>query len=406
MTKGIIVFLITYILVAGRRLRWLPLDRPSAVLVGSVLCLILKVLTPEEAANAIDLNTIILLFGVMGLGSFLAVEGFFDRAGLWLANHAKNPNRLLGGLVWGAGILSAFITNDAVCVLGAPIVIGWIKRYKLPPLPFLLALCTAANTGSVATLVGNPQNMLVGILGKLSYRIYFIHMLPVAIIGLMINHLILILMFRKQLSKHKITEEKQDEKIFNKRTNFTLIMIGLTFIFFLLGTPLSWTAVSGFTILLLILREEPKKIWEDIDWSILLYFAGLFIVVEGLVKCGAPAYIFKHWILWDGNNGFLSYLHVSFYFLLGSNIVSNVPFILVIREQMAVFPDSVLAWEMLAMASTFAGNLTLLGSVANIIVSEKGQEVGGMGFWEYLRVGFPLTIMTTLIGTIWLVAIR
>ncbi len=409
MLKGFAVFLIAYFLIAGRRLSWLPIDRPAAAMIGAILCVIFGVLSPDDAAKAVDLNTLILLFGVMGIGSFLAIEGFFNQAGTWLAVKAKTPKRLLGGLVWGAGIFSALITNDAVCVLCAPIVIQWIKKYKLPPLPFLLALCTAANTGSVATLVGNPQNMLVGILGNLSYRNYFIHMLPVSVCCLAINHLILYLVFKKDLEKADLNENKDflsESKVFSKRTNISLITIILTFIVFLTGAPLSWTAVGGFTFLVIVLREEPHKLWNNIDWSILLFFAALFIVVEGLIKSGAPDWAFNHWKIWNGESGIYEYIRTSIYFLIGSNIVSNVPFILVVNNQMSLFPDQELAWEMLAMASTFAGNLTLIGSVANIIVAEKGREIGGIGFWEYLKVGFPLAIITTLLGTVWLLIIK
>lgn len=406
MKAGVTIFFITYCLIAGRRLKWLPLDRPSAVIIGAILCVLFGVLTPEQASKAIDLNTLILLFGVMGIGAFLSIEGFFDRSALWLAKKAKTPTRLLGGLIWGAGILSAFVTNDAVCVLATPLVVGWIKRYKLPPLPFLLALCTAANTGSVATLVGNPQNMLCGILGKLSYRVYFYHMFPVAVIGLIVNHLIIFFMFRKALSACRLDEAEDGEEIFSLKTRFTMFIILGTVVFFLLGASLSWTAVSGFALLLIILREEPRKIWADIDWSILLFFSGLFIVVEGLVMSGAPKMAFEYLPVWDGNNTLWSYIRTAIYFLVGSNIVSNVPFILVVKDQLASFPNPQLAWEILAMASTFAGNLTLLGSVANIIVSEKGRETGGIGFWEYLHVGFPLALITTLIGALWLVFIR
>src|SRR5262249_48931931 len=145
-------------------------------------------------------STLVLLLAVMGMGTFLSADGFFERAAPHLAALARTRAGLLAAIVWGAGALSALITNDAVCVLGAPVVVTWIRRGNLPRLPFLLAVATAANTGSVATLVGNPQNMLCGSMGSLVFGRFLVHMLPVAIMGLAINHAILWLLFRRDLA--------------------------------------------------------------------------------------------------------------------------------------------------------------------------------------------------------------
>ena len=142
--------------------------------------------------------------------------------------------------------------------------------------------------------------------------------------------------------------------------------------------------------------------WGRIDWSILLFFGGLFVVVEGLVVSGAAGFALGHFPVWSGGGGIASYLRTTGIFLIGSNLVSNVPFILVVKTEKARMPNPRLGWELLAMASTFAGNLTLLGSVANIIVAERGREVGGLAFVPYLRVGVPLALATTAIGAAWL----
>ncbi|MBL8114494.1 MAG: anion transporter, partial [Acidobacteria bacterium] len=181
MTASLVVFGLTYFLIAAPRLRLLPLDRPAGALLGACLTVSFGILTPGKALAAVNAETLLLLFGLMGVGAFLADSGLLDRASEALLARAGTPARLLGLLVWGAGGLSALVTNDAVCVLGAPLVVAWIERSKLPRLPFLLGLATAANTGSVATLVGNPQNMLCATLGGLSYRDYAFHMLPVAL---------------------------------------------------------------------------------------------------------------------------------------------------------------------------------------------------------------------------------
>jgi Na+/H+ antiporter NhaD/arsenite permease-like protein len=404
--KGLLVFAVTYVLIAGRRLRWLPLDRPAGALAGAVMAVMVGVLTPAEALASINGQTLVLLFGLMGVGTFLTEGALVDRASAALLARVRTPARLLGALVWGAGALAAFVTNDAVCVLGAPVVVSWIRRHRLPPLPFLLALATAANTGSVATLVGNPQNMLCGTLGGLGYRSYLLHVAPVALLGLALNHALLARLFRAPLAAASLElQPGEREPVLDRRAWFTLTVVVLTVAAYLAGTDLAWTAVAGFTALLIVHRADASTIWARIDWSVLLFFAGLFVAVQALVKSGGAAFALQHVPIWSGS-GVVAWVRAAGLFLVGSNVVSNVPFILVIEREMAHLPDPQLGWELLAMASTFAGNLTLLGSVANIIVAERGREVGGLPFLAYLRVGLPLAILTSGLGTLWLLGVH
>lgn len=406
MTAALVVFAFTYVLIAAPRLRILPLDRPAGALLGACLVVSFGILTPAKALAAVNAETLLLLFGLMGVGAFLADSGLLDRVSEALLARAKTPARLLGFLVWGAGGLSALVTNDAVCVLGAPIVVAWIERSKLPRLPFLLGLATAANTGSVATLVGNPQNMLCATLGGLSYREYAFHMLPVALMGLALNHALLHLAFRKELHAAALEASPRDEAgtplLGGEAVLTGLVLCAMVYAFFH-GGDLAWTAAAGFTALLVVHRAESRGLWSLIDWPVLLFFAGLFVVVEGLVASGAATWALSHVPVFGAIHGTAAdYVRLAAVFLVGSNVVSNVPFILVIRPEMAHLPNQTLAWELLAMASTFAGNLTLLGSVANIIVAERSEKIGGLRFFEYLRTGLPLALATTALGTLWL----
>jgi Na+/H+ antiporter NhaD/arsenite permease-like protein len=403
--KGVLVFGVTYVLVAGRRLRWLPIDRPAGALVGAVLAVGLGAVTATEAGAAVDKSTLILLFAVMGMGTFFSIDGFLERAIPKLVKVTRTRRHLLGAIVWGSGILSAFVTNDAVCVLAAPLVVGIIERWKLPRLPFLLALATGANTGSVATLVGNPQNMLCASLGGLDFATFLLHVGPVAVLALAANHALLVLLYRAELDG-ELEVAPDSEPLFNVRTFLTLGVILGTVVIYTAGGSLSFTALGGFVLLLLLHRIEAEKVWARIDWSILIFFGGLFIAVDALARSGIVRVVFDHVPLFDPSIGHLSYVRAAAFFMIGSNVVTNVPFILIVRSEMSRIPDPVLGWELLAMASTFAGNLTLLGSVANIIVAEKSQSIGGLGFREYLRAGLPIAIVTTLLGTIWLVGLR
>ncbi len=394
---GVAIFIVTYALISVRRIAAFGLDRPAGALIGAVLCVVVGVLTPKEAIDAVDARTLLLLFGMMGLGAVLAIDGFFDAVAALAPRIAHTPTRLLGFVVWGSGLLSALVTNDAVCVLGAPLVVGMIRRHRLPALPFLLALATGANTGSVMTLVGNPQNMLCASLGGLSYREHLWLVGPIGLVSLAINHVLVLLLFRRALSSATLVATEGPPV--SPRAWRSLVVIAATAVAATLGSDLAWTATAGLVVLMVVHRTESRQIWARIDGSVLVFFCGLFIVVEGLVKSGAPAAVFAH-TAWLGPP--TSWWAVSAVFLLGSNVVSNVPFILVIHEHLSTLSHPRLGWELLAVVSTFAGNLTLFGSVANVIVAEAGRDVGGIGFLDSMKLGVPLALSTSALGTAWL----
>ncbi|MEZ4231114.1 MAG: SLC13 family permease [Polyangiaceae bacterium] len=403
---GILIFSLTYLLISAGRVRALGFDRPAGALFGAVACVAFGVLSPEDALGAVDGDTLLLLFGVMGMGAFLARGDFLERLETRLVGWVRTPAGLLGAVVWSAGLLAPLITNDAACVLMAPSVVRLVRRHELPPLPYLLALATAANTGSVATLVGNPQNMLCGLLGGLSYRDHLIQLGPVALMGLAVNHGLLLVFFRKTLPSTALSRERPQTVRIPRRAMLTLAVILGTAAAYALGAHLAWTAAGGFVLLLLLQRVDARELWPRIDWALLLFFTGLFVVVEGLVKSGAPAWLFAHVPLRLEAGSIASGAQLSSVFLIGSNIVSNVPFILLVKDQIVQLPHPTLAWELLAMASTFAGNLTLVGSATNLIVAEAGREVGGVRFIPYLRVGLPIALLTTAIGSAWLIVVQ
>lgn len=404
MVIGCCLFLLAYVLIAGPRLRALPLDRPAGALLGAAAFVVSGSLSPAQAVTAVNADTLLLLFGLMGVGAVLAQQGLLQAASDWALGRFRRPQVLLGALVWGAGGLSALITNDAVCVLGTPLVVSWINRRRLPAFPFLLALATAANTGSVATLVGNPQNMLCATLGGLSYRSYLLHMLPVAVAALLLNHAVIAWVFRESLRAASSAPDSGDAKQEAAHVMvpwFTLAVLVGSFAAYLVGTNLATTAVIAFALLLAAERKQGHQLWSRIDWTVLVFFAALFVIVEGFVRSGGAALLLR-WLPLSPSWDLAGVMRNAFVFLVGSNVVSNVPFILVIRPHLEHLPDPQLTWTLLAMASTFAGNMTLLGSVANIIVAEGGAGVGGLPFWRYLKIGLPLAIATTLMGALWL----
>jgi Na+/H+ antiporter NhaD/arsenite permease-like protein len=423
---GLIVFAATYALISARRVPWLGLDRSAAAVVGAVAAVLVGALSPAEALGAVDGATLLLLFSVMGIGAFVARDDLFGALEARWLDEARSPLALLGSVVWLAGAGSALVTNDAVCVLAAPLVVRLVRRRNLPPAPYLLALATGSNTGSVATLIGNPQNMLCGVLGGLEFREHLALLGPVAVVGLALNHAVLWFAFRNELRGTEGRAQSPDRPTASPaepdlrsageasplplsrkpRSWLTLGVLGATVVAYALGGHLAWTAATGFAALLLFERQPSRELWTRIDWALLAFFAGLFVVVEAFTRSGVPERLFSAFPLWDTTaTAAANWARLSTAFLVGSNLVSNVPFVLVVREHLAAVPDTRLAWELLAMASTFAGNLTLLGSVANIIVAEAGRDVGGLGFFQYLKVGAPIALLTTAFGTAWLVAL-
>ncbi len=396
---AIAVYLAAYVVITARGLRLLPLGRAGGALVGAFLMVLARVLTPEEAWAAIEPNTIVLLFGMMILTAYLDMAGFFEWAAARVLVQASGPVPLLHALVWTAGLLSAFLVNDTVCLLLTPLVILAARKAELPLRPYLFALCMGANVGSVATLGGNPQNMLIGALSGQSYRAFLLHLAPVAIGGLAIVSGILHLFFARELrARARPIAPARTPRIRRGMLRLTLVVLGLTVAAFFGGARLSTAALGGACAVLVLARAEPRHAFRRVDWTLLLTFAGLFVLVEGVVRAGAAEWMHDLFAPLLGDTARRQAAVFTGLAVLGSNLVSNVPFILVARPWMPALEDPALQWRVLAMATTFAGNLTILGSVANLIVLESAAGESRIGFLDYVKVGLPVTLATTAWG--------
>lgn len=402
---AVAIFAITYALISGRRLKVLPLNRPAAALLGAVLMVACGVMTPEQAYHAVDYDTIVLLLGMLLISAYLFLAGFFEWAADGILRIARTPQRLLLYLTLTSGILSALLVNDTICVMMTPLVVAVIVRGKLPLLPYLMALATSANIGSVATLVGNPQNMIIGNMSEIPFVNFSVALLPAAAAGLAINYAVLSLGFRNTLREAAIARDdlpvgKLDKPLFLK----TCAVLGFMFVGFVAGFNLSWTALAGAAVIMVLARRDTHEVWKLVDWHLLVFFAALFVVVEGLNVTGLPDEIYAALRGMFGESVTAQGWNLAWFSILGSNIFSNVPFVLVAGKWLPGFADPGLMWKVLALATTFAGNLTILGSVANIIVVESARGHIEVGFWDYARFGIPITIVTTVAGTAILIA--
>lgn len=392
------IFALTYLLITARRLRWLPIGRPAGALFGAVLVVAVGGLTPHQAYARVDHDTLVLLFGMMLITAHLERAGFFAWSGeLLLRGSGGSPLALLVGLSLLAGALSAFLVNDTVCLFVTPIVVAACKRGGLPMGPFLMALATSANLGSVATPVGNPQNMIIGSKCGLSFARFVALAGPVTLLCLGLNLLLLWAWYGRALPARAEPLEGATPLDRTRLRWVGVVCLGVIGAMFL-GCDKGWTALGGGMTLLIALRDEPQEIFARVDWPLLVFFSALFIVVGALDATGLVARAFDAVApsMHLGSAGGTAVYTASM--LVGSNVVSNVPLVVLAGPYMDRFGDPTLAWILLAFVTTVAGNLTLIGSVANIIVAERAQADYALGFWEYLRFGVPSTLLVLAVG--------
>jgi Na+/H+ antiporter NhaD/arsenite permease-like protein len=394
-----VIFAITYVLISGRQLKILPLNRPAAALLGAVLMVCTGVMTPERAYRAVNYDTLVLLLGMMLISAYLYLAHFFEWAADVVLNFSRTPQRLLLYLTLTSGILSALLVNDTICLMLTPLVVAVIRRGRLPLLPFLIALATSANIGSVATLVGNPQNMIIGHFSHISFAEFARSLAPAAIVGLAINFGIVSLGFHNVLRGVVISREPRAIPKFD-RGLFAIVCVVFVSIFacFFAGLNLAWTALAGAALVMVVARRDTHEVLKLVDWHLLVFFAALFVVVEDLSDTGLPDAIYRHLQPMFGSHVTAQAWNLTWFSVAGSNIFSNVPFVLVAGKWIPHFADPALMWKVLALATTFAGNLTIIGSVANMIVVESAREHLQIGFWDYARFGIPITIVTTAAG--------
>jgi Na+/H+ antiporter NhaD/arsenite permease-like protein len=408
------IFALTYLGLAFGKVPGLRMDRAGIALVGATLMLVTGCLTLDAAVrpDSIDYKTLAILFGMMVVIAFLRLSGFFLQLSEWALRRMTTPLGLLGVTIGMSGLLSAFLINDIVCLTLTPLVLHIARRLRFDPIPHLVALATAANIGSTGTITGNPQNIFIGSHSGISYLRFAFRLFPVAAIGLVLNFLMVALIYRARLRRDERAGESSVENgsanserqplraphrwLLRKSVAVTLA----TVVLFFTGLPLELIAL-GAAALLLVGRVKPEKVYRQIDWGLLVMFTGLFIVVHAFQVHVVSKWGIEHW---DGLSshpvGLLSLISAAL-----SNLVSNVPAVLLLEPIAQSIPAAgrETAWLTLAMSSTLAGNLTVLGSVANLIVVENANRQGvEISFWDYCKVGTPLTIVTLLVGIAWL----
>jgi len=392
-----VIFGGSYLVFAIGKFPGLKIDRPAAAIIGAVAMVAFKFVRPADALRLIDFPTIVLLFSMMMIVGSLHLAGFFEWTTEAVLKHLS-PHAFLPAVIFTTGMLSAFLVNDIVCLVMVPFVLNLTGRMRLQPLPFLLAVATASNIGSVATITGNPQNMLIGSYSHIYYRDFLAHLGPIALLGLLFDWFVLYQLFRGTLSMAAPEENFSLPQLQLVNLWKPVLVVAAVVVGFFLGVPPAFASALGAAALLISRTIDSHRLYGEVDWGLLVFFVGLFVIVGGADNAG----IVNQFMLFAG----MLNLHRPAVFTLVtvilSNVVSNVPAVMLLKSLVPNFPNSHTAWLLLAMASTLAGNFTITGSVANIIVVETAKPQMNIGFRQYFRAGLPVTAGTLLIGWAWL----
>lgn len=410
-----IIFAVVYLGIAVGTIPFTRLSRSAIALLGAIAVVALgRIEFPTATTGAvIDWTTLALLFALMLLSASLRVAGFYTRIIELILAHAHKPWTLLIGIVAASAFLSAIFANDIICLAFTPVLVVALQKAGKNPIPYLIALATSSNIGSAATIIGNPQNMLIGQSANLNFGHFSLVVTPLVLISLIFNVLAVALIYRKQLfspESRVVSAEPEDSGLKTQdsirpwhATKALLITAALVAAFLFTSIPREIIALVAAGLVLISRTQDPRKLFALVDWDLILLFIGLFVVIGNVREHG----------MLDGPLAAIqsrvplySPLPFSLVTLVLSNLVSNVPAVLLLKPGLAMpsgTSDPVThTWYLLAVVSTFAGNLTLLGSIANLIVAEQARPFGiKLTFVEYLKVGLPLTLLVCCLAVIY-----
>lgn len=403
----LLVFFLVYLGMVLGGLPFLQLDRGGVALLGAIALIAAEAVGVEDAARSIDLPTILLLFAFMVISAQMRLGGFYDAVARRLAALHVPPALLLGALIAVSAVLSAVFSNDVVCLAMAPVLVDACARRARDPLPYLLALACSANIGSAATLIGNPQNMLIGAQLKLPFGGYVLQVLPPVLASLLATWGLIVWLMRARLrqqppqpgaSAAKAAPAPGEDIPLSRwqAAKGMLVALGVLLCFLFAPWPREVVALAGAGLLLLSRRLHSRDMLGLVDWQLLVLFMGLFVVNHALQATGLPAALVRHLADAGWHLDHPAALFGATFVL--SNLVSNVPAVMLLLPLSG--PD---AGPLLALVSTLAGNLLLVGSIANLIVADAAIRHGvPFGWREHARVGVPVTLASMAISAAWL----
>ncbi len=399
LVTGIVI--LTLLGVAVGRYPRLRMNRATIALVGATLLIAAGALSLEQAYAALDMNTLVLLFAMMVINVNLRLAGFFRLVGSQVMRLAGTPRQLLALIIVSSGVLSALFLNDTIVLMFTPLVLDIVLALRRNPIPYLIGLVTAANIGSAATIVGNPQNMIIGVSSGIPFTTFTAWLAPISLAGLVVAWGVIVLVYRQEFAVVGFPDDAAlpREAIYRPLLQKSMLATALMLAAFWVGAPIPMAALAAAAALLVTRRIKPQRVFDEVDFTLLVFFAGLFMVTGAIEHSGLSEQLFAVGRPLVGQ-GVAALSAVA---VVLSNLVSNVPAVLLFRPLIGQLADQRAAWLTLAMATTFAGNLTLLGSVANLIVAEVARSRNvELSFTEYLKAGVPITLISLALGVAWL----
>jgi Na+/H+ antiporter NhaD/arsenite permease-like protein len=401
-TVSFIIFLATYFGVAIGGIPGLKIDRTGIALLGAMAMVVTGALTTEQAVFAIDVPTILLLYALMVVSAQFRLGGFYTFVALKISALVGQPIKFLALMMLISAVLSAVLANDIVCLAFTPVLTVALLRAKLNPVPFLVGLAVASNIGSAATIIGNPQNMLIGQLGKLDFAEFLLWCAAPSVLALMAAFVLIAILSRKEfaaISAGQLSESFGWPEFNRHQSTKGLVLIAILIILFFTHIPRELSAMAVAGILLCSRRMHTRTILGLVDWHLITLFVALFIVIKGIELTNLPAIAIAQLseFGFDLNNLYLLTLVST----VLSNLVSNVPATMLLVKFLN--PAEPTQWYALALSSTFAGNLITIGSIANLITFEGAKELGvNITFKDHARLGVPITLISLVIAVAWI----
>jgi Na+/H+ antiporter NhaD/arsenite permease-like protein len=396
---AITIFCLAYFGIALGKIPGLVVDRVGVALLGAIAMVVFGVVTIEGAVGSINLPTILLLYALMILSAQLRLGGFYTWMALKILPYYTHPRLFLLMTMLVSAFLSALLANDIVCFAFTPILALSLVEAGLNPLPFLIGLAVSSNIGSAATIIGNPQNMLIGQTGHLDFANFFFWCGPPSLLSLLASYLIILCIYRGNFSGPKKEMDERERQPFNKwQTSKGIFAILILMALFFSSIPREFSAIGIAGVLLCSRKMKTRDIMGLVDWHLITLFCALFIIIHGVSQSG---YL-------DLAVNRLSNVGMDLHVLpiltgisaIFSNLFSNVPAAMLLINFLDPLEHA--QWYTLAVSSTFAGNLFLLGSIANLIVVEQAANFDiKISFVQHATVGIPVTLVSLLILLGW-----
>jgi len=397
-----IIFIVTYALIAVRKVGKYKINFPIAAAVGGLLMIVFGIVSLEKAWNAINFDTLFILLGMMLVVASLDRCGFFELVADILMSKSMSGKRFLIAVMVISAVLSAIMLNDAVVLLFTPIVIRCCRKAGADPIPFLVGVFVSANIGSVATVIGNPQNAFIATKAGISFVDFSAKLFPIAVVCMIVSCLIMLYFFGKKLEFTSVASSER--AVLDKTRLYAVLSVTVVAVFCFglssfVGWKLSYIALAAGAVSLLIVStkgvETALHALKSVNWGVLLFFIGLFVLVAGVVESGLLDQI-RNVFPGFSEGSTPSVLDITVFGTILSNLVSNVPAAMLIGELIPLSEPGL--WLALAACTTIAGNLTLIGAAANVIVVEESEKEGiHMGFFEFMKIGVPLTLVTLVL---------